>query len=308
MIAMKRAMCLAVLAIAGCRAPEPPPPPTPVPPQPRTLAAATSRPATRPGTELPKSLEMPNRPLIVRRVGPAPKDPSPPIQLATRFEIYDIVMPAGAVSRSEMFWKIVDEEQVDPGTYDVLRRNGVRVGVAPVSDWPSLREQIAHLPITTQVTQVTGREVANIELPMKRDVVSQSIFVFQPNGTLVGRTFDRSDNILALSFQQTPRKAGQLRLAMSPLVRSTRRQLTYTPLGAEGEFTYVQAERALDVNLRVEIPLDHLLIVAPSEEARTTSSLGYAFLSADTPAEKLERMLVMVPRMFRIETEPSAKK
>lgn len=304
--AMKRALLLALFAIAGCRTPEPPTPPTPPPPQPRTLAS--TKPTSRPGIELPKTLAYAPQRITVRRIGPAPKDPAPPIQLATRFEIYDVTMPAGAVSRSEMFWKIVDEEQVDPGTYDVLRRNGMRVGVAPVSDWPALREQIAHLPVSTQVMNVTGREVANIDIPMKKDIVSQSIFVFQPNGTLVGRTFEKCDNILALSFRQTPRKAGQLQLAMSPLVRSSKKHLTYTVMGNEGEFNFTQAERALDVNLRVEIPLDHLLIVAPSEEAKTASSLGHAFLASDTPAEKQERMLVMVPRMFRLEQEPSAKK
>src|SRR5687768_9330278 len=118
---MKRALILAVLAIAGCRAPDPPPPPQPGPPQPRTLA--TSRPSNR-GVDLPKTLAYTQPRITVKRIGPAPKDPQPPIQLATRFEIYEVTMPAGAVSRSEMFWKIVDEEQVDPGTYDVLRRNG----------------------------------------------------------------------------------------------------------------------------------------------------------------------------------------
>src|SRR5688572_9197238 len=118
---MKRAFIVtcALFAIAGCRTPEPPPPPQPMPPQPRTLAAAT-KPTSRPSVELPKSLAFNPPKVTAKRIGPAPKDPPPPIQLATRFEIYDITMPAGAVSRSEVFWKIVDEEQVDPGTYDVL--------------------------------------------------------------------------------------------------------------------------------------------------------------------------------------------
>jgi hypothetical protein len=292
--------------VIGCRAPEPQPTPTPLPPTPRTVAA--TKPSTRPGVDLPKTLAMQQPKITARRVGPAPKDPPPPLQLATKFEIYDITLPAGAVSRSEPFWKIVDEEQIDPGTYDVLRRNGVRIGVAPVTDWPALRDQIADLPSTTQMMSVTGREATNVELPMKKDVVDQNIFVYMPDGTLVGRTFEKCENILAFSFQQTPRKPGELRVALSPLVRGTRKHLVYTAMGNEGEFSYVRTERALDVNLRAEIPLDHLLIVAPSDEARTASSVGHAFLMTEGPAEKQEHVLVMVPRMFRIENEPTAKK
>jgi hypothetical protein len=277
-----------------------------LPPTPHAIASA--KPATRPGQVLPKSLVTAQPNITAKRIGSAPKDPLPPLQLATKFEIYDITLPAGAVSRSEPFWKIIDEEQIDPGTYDVLRRNGIRVGVAPVTDWPALRDQIAGLPASSQMMSVTGREATNVELPMKKDVVEENIFVYMPDGTLVGNTFEKCENIMALSFQQTPRKAGHLRLALSPLVRGTAKHLVYTVLGNEGEFTYSHTQRALDVNLRVEIPLDYLLIVAPSEEAKTASSLGHAFLMSDAPAEKQEHVLVMVPRMFRIENEPTAKK
>lgn len=301
--------CLVSL-LAGCRnTPAPPPPPSvpPVAPPPTPRTAATTKPGIAVDRKLPKTLAAPPMRIVARPIGAGPKDPPPPIRLTTRFEIYDITLPLGAVSRNDAFWKLIDEARIDPGTYDVLRRNGVRVGVAPVADWPLLRDLLAEVPTTTQLSSATGREGSNIEMTMKRDIISQSIFVFLPNGRLVGRTFERCDNLLALSFQQTPRKAGQLSVSMSPIVRSTRKHMTFSTLGNEQEFAYVYPEKALDVSLRAEIPLDHLLVIAPSEEANATTSLGRTFFMHDTPADKQERVLVLAPRMFRIETEANAR-
>lgn len=298
-----------VTAGLGCRtrpdAPPPVQPPAPLPPPvPRSTAQLSTQPSTRPGVNLPPVALAPPPPRVTRRaIGDAPKDPQPAVQLTTRFEIYDIVLPVGSVSRSDAFWKLIDEDQIDPAAYDTLRRNGVRIGVAPVTEWPAMRDLIDDVPSTTRQSSATGRELMNLEVSLKRDIVAQNIFVFTAQGTLVGRSFDRCENLLAISFQQTPRKPGQVRVAMSPIVRSMRKLLTYSALGNEQEWAFTYPERAIELNLRADVPLDHVLVIAPSEEARTPGSLGQAFLVQDGPAEKQEHVLVMVPRMFRVENE-----
>src|SRR5688500_11404125 len=52
-----------------------------------------------------------------------------------RLEVLQLVVPLGAVSRSEEFWKHVEEQRIDVGTYDLLRKNGWRLGIAPTSEW-----------------------------------------------------------------------------------------------------------------------------------------------------------------------------
>lgn len=296
----------------GCK-PKTPPPATP-PLQPSTITVPpmnqpVSRPATRNAgkadVELPVTLAPPPK-RLVRVPGDGPQDPRPAMQLGTRFDIFDIVVPAGAISKNDPFWKLVDEDKIDPGTYDILRRNGVRVGVAPTTDWPAMRDLLDDHPCITRQSSATGRELTNLEIALKHDVQSQSIFVFLPDRTLVGRTFERCENLMTVSFQQLPRKPGQLRVAMSPVVRSTRKQLIYSVRGNEQEYAFTYPEKALDVNLRADIPLDHVLVVAPSEEASTPGSLGRAFLMQDSPVERQEHVLFMVPRMFRIQDEPTA--
>jgi len=300
---------LSLISLVGCHTKPKPAPlePTPVVVPPANLPV--NRPATRNARtgeqSLPKSLEPPPR-RLVRKQGDKPQDPKAPVQLGTRFDIYDILMPAGAVSRNEQFWKLVDEDKIDPGTYDVLRRNGVRVGVAPVGDWPAMRDLLDESPSTTHVSSATGRELTNLEVSLKHDILSQSIFVFLPDHTMSGRTFDRCENLMAMSFQQIPRKPGQLRVSMQPIVRSIRKQLTFSALGNEQEFAFNYPEKTLDMSLRADVPLNYVLVVAPSEEANIAASIGRAFLMTDTPAEKQEHVLIMVPRMFQIEDDKTA--
>ena len=52
--------------------------------------------------------------------------------------MYQFTVPYGTVSRDESFWKDVDETALDLGTYDLLLRNGIRVGRAPLWAWTPL--------------------------------------------------------------------------------------------------------------------------------------------------------------------------
>ena len=45
-------------------------------------------------------------------------------------------------------------------------------------------------------------------------------FHFDADNSAVGRTFDRCENLINLSFQKIPRKPGHVRLALAPVVRS----------------------------------------------------------------------------------------
>src|SRR5687768_16144984 len=49
---------------------------------------------------------------------------------AVHLDMYQFTVPHGGVSRSEEFWKRVDEQRIDVATYDLLLKNGLRVGVA----------------------------------------------------------------------------------------------------------------------------------------------------------------------------------
>jgi hypothetical protein len=221
-----------------------------------------------------------------------PRDPQRAMPIVFRLECYQIKVPIGTVSQNDAIWKRINEQCVDVPTYDLLHRNGIRVGTAPYSEWPRINEALRQQPVAATNVATVGDEMKNIPLEMKRDVPFQTIFCFDSQNTPCGRTFDRSDNFLNLSFQRVPRKPGHVRLAIAPVVRSERKRLEYTVLNDELEFAMKRPE-TFYLNLVVDVPVGQFLILAPSNEATWPSSVGHAFLINEGAAEQFEQVIVI---------------
>jgi hypothetical protein len=226
-------------------------------------------------------------------------DAVPEQQYLIQLAVYRITVPAGSISGSPQFWKHIDEHAVDVPTYDLLYKNGVRVGVAAASEWDYFKEILDQHPAKTRPGAFSGREVHDIDLEMKLKVPYQDLFYFDTSGDLVGRSFDRCDNILRVSFQPAPRKPGTVRLGICPVVRSLRERVV--PVGDINTTTYqwVHPEQFYELNLSADIPLDGFLIVAPSPEGKWPSTLGNNFFISDGPTEQTETLMIFRPITYR---------
>jgi hypothetical protein len=221
----------------------------------------------------------------------------------THLDIYQLAVPLGAISRSEEFWKHIDEQQVDVGTYDLLRKNGWRVGTAPSTEWPYFRDIIDAYPASAKPHRLTAGltgTAANMELSMKEKVDYQVVSYFDDENLLHNLSFDQCDNLLSISLQQVPRKPGEARVTVCPTVRSLRRRFQVNMRQQEREFRYVHPERLYDLNLQADIPAGQFLIIAPSPEVRWPTSLGAAFLVENGAAEQFEHVLLLVPRVVSL--------
>lgn len=277
----QRLITAAFLAVCGLGlwscAPDKPAAPNPAPPQTAKLNAGF----LPPGTHLMN------------------EDAIPRVEYLIQLTAYRITVPAGAVSRSDEFWKHIDEHAVDVPTYELLYKNGVRVGVAASSEWDYLKDILKQNPAITQPSAYTGREAKDIEMELKLNVPFQNLFYSDTHGDLVGRTFERCDNVLRVSFQPAPRKPGSVRLALCPVVRSLRERLVAIGDVNTRTIQFVHPEQFFELNLTVDIPFDGFLVVAPSEESKWGTSLGNNFLVNDGVAEQNETLLIFRPTVYR---------
>jgi hypothetical protein len=222
-----------------------------------------------------------------------------------RVELYQLQVPEGTISANEKFWKHVDEHALDPATYDLLYRNGVRVGQAPLAEWEYFKQVMEQYPAVTQATSLVAGDSRPIELPMRKDIAVQDICYFDALNRLAGRSYFGCENILALTFQQAPRRVNTMRVAVCPLVRSTQKRLEHTPLNNEVEVTFANPERIYDLNLRADVAVDSFLVVAPSTEASWRPSIGNNFFITNGTAERMENVLLIVPKGIRVDEVPS---
>lgn len=226
-------------------------------------------------------------------------DPPPLLRPTVNLTIWHLIVPAGTVSRNDEFWKRVDEQAVDVLTYDLLYKNGLRIGKAPLASIDYFKTLLERHPLQSEPIIFVAAGTKMIELPMKRDVPSQILYDFDAANTLTVRSYDRSENILCIDFQPAPRKNGDIRVAICPMVRAMRKRLVLIGDVETGEVEYVSPERYFNLSLRTEIPLDSLLIVAPSPEASAKMSLGQAFLMHDANAEQMEHILLLLPQAIK---------
>ena len=224
-----------------------------------------------------------------------PRDAPAPVRQLFRIDVYQFTAPLGSLGRNEDFWKSVDEQCVDVGTYDLLFKNGLRVGVAPISEFTRIRKHI-DADATCKGLSVTGTIAKQIQLETRKDLIEENIFQFNAANEPVGRTYERCTNMLNLSFEPTPRKPGSVRVQLCPMVRSSRTHLEFSVFNEEREIEWVSPEVLYDLNLRVDIPPDTFLILAPSSDSDRLTSVGHAFLTQDGPTQRLEQVIVLVPR------------
>src|SRR5438105_4488134 len=100
----------------------------------------------------------------------APRDAQPTVPMVFQLVCYQITVPVGTVSRNEAFWKRIDETSLDPARYDLLRRNGMRLGVAPVSELEGICTMLQDTPAPAKVMGTIGADAKNIELPMRSEI------------------------------------------------------------------------------------------------------------------------------------------
>ena len=279
-----RLLFTAVLALlvtaAGCQPPAPVPPPS-NPDTPKMRAAkARMRGQVALSSSVAHAAELPQ---------------------GLRCEIYQLQVPFGTISRNTEFWRHVDENAVDVATYELLLKNGVRVGQAPVSEWEYFREILAQYPALTKQTSLVAAEAKPVELPVRKDIVGQNLFYFDAKNRMQGQSFDACENVIALTFQQAPRKTSTMRVALCPVVRAQQKRLEWSPRNNEIEISYTAPQRLYDLNLRTDVPVDSFLIVAPSSEATWPTSIGNNFFITPGEAERMETVLLVVPAAMRIE-------
>jgi hypothetical protein len=218
-------------------------------------------------------------------------------------DMYRLRLPFGAVSANDAFWAQVNERALGAPQSRLLFRNGIRAGTASVDHWDYFKCLIDQYPTRSQKSTLTGGDGQGVELEIRSGVAAQTIFYFDGDGQLHGRTYDTADDLLAIHFQPSTRAYANVRISLCPIIRATRKRLEYTPLNNPRQVQYVTPEKLYDLGLTADLPPGQFLILAPSPEAQYPTRLGHVFLVEDGSAERYEQVLIIVPHIYRAEEQ-----
>ncbi len=214
--------------------------------------------------------------------------------------IFQYRVPMGTISRSADFWKRVDENAVNAPTHDILQRNGIRVGIAPYADMESFLKVLAGRGTLARPWMLVASNVRTFEVPMKEHVDSQVIYHYDEKQTFPIRSYDNCDNVFVLEFQPAPRRAGDVRLGIVPMVRSLRKKLVAIGDIDTREIEVITPEKLFELNLKTDLAVENFLIVGPSAEASARMSLGHAFLVEEGQVKRYENVLLIIPQAVQM--------
>jgi len=212
--------------------------------------------------------------------------------------MYRLQMPYGANSLDRSFWKLVDEDAVDPATARSLSRNGFRIGRARISDWPEfykvLNDESATKLWDSSIISVPNFENGKILMSDPGYVIPEELlFIFDDHG-LTARSFDDCINMLAVAVEWTPRKTGSIRLRLCPEVKCTQTRLDYSlsdnpqPTGTDRD------EHIYDLHLMTDVAPGEFLVIGTSPATEDPNRVASAFLTRDGPTQRYEQVLIFV--------------
>ncbi|HZL35727.1 MAG TPA: hypothetical protein VFC78_10495 [Tepidisphaeraceae bacterium] len=222
------------------------------------------------------------------------------VQVVMQLGFYELSVPFGAVSKSEQFWRHIDEDAIDLPTHQLLQESGVRVGIGPDAEWSYFKDLIEKYGATVKKGNTKAARSDTLELPVRTNVDEQNIFYFNSAGVLIGRSYANCDNLFCVAYEPCPRKPGVARLDVCALVRGVRKEFEVSIRNDIRDIQYRCPEYLYDLRLRQDVPMGHFLVIAPSAQASLPDTLGHAFLVRPGPAEPRETVLLLVPHPFRL--------
>ncbi|MFT3785944.1 MAG: hypothetical protein QM770_07240 [Tepidisphaeraceae bacterium] len=270
-----RVLACALVALAGCGAPKP----------------ATTQTAQDPPV-VPSPISNIDLP-TAQQLADQARDAVSTRKRIYSLTIYSLTVPAGSISANADFWKRIDEDAIDPVMHQTQQWNGIRVGVAPQTEFDHLRKYVDDPE--AKESRVAGNRAENINFELARNIREERLLWYDRNGTMRMRSFDQSSNLLYFKFRQPLRQPDKIELSIVPAVKGERYQLRTTKRGEQSEVDFTQPEYIYDLGLTLDLPLDRFVVISPSPTARDLSNAGRLFFTKDEPGQQMERVIVILP-------------
>lgn len=224
--------------------------------------------------------------------------PQDPVRTAKQFlalDMYQLSGSVGTFSTNADFWKPFDDTFLGMWKHDVLYKNGLRVGRAPLTELVQLIDKLADAE--SQESSLIGVRGRDFEIPMKKSPDPQDIFYFDRDGHMAAKSYEPGENFFAISFRQTPRTNDHVRLALAPAVRELQERIVRgdTPDSAP---KFARPQTFFELGIELDLGADECLVISAADLAsQNRLVVGRAFMIEERPSQMVEKALVIIPRL-----------
>jgi hypothetical protein len=216
------------------------------------------------------------------------------------FDVVRMDFPPDEVRHARKIWNHVDELRVGAELIPQLARNGVRIGAARDDAWPAIRAVVEVAGAQARRDQLVAQRGLPLMLQLAAVEEGESIFCYQENNRLVGKTFFEGQKILGIDYAFHPELGGCTDLKVGFEVRHDRGELTWERKGGIIEQVpavdrYVFSE----IDVLLTLNADEFLVLGLSDQGENAYLLGSRFLTVEQSGGRYETVLCITPRPVR---------
>ncbi|MHC5111767.1 MAG: hypothetical protein ACYTHJ_18020 [Planctomycetota bacterium] len=194
------------------------------------------------------------------------------------YDVLRVELPTHAIRHSQKIWNHVDSLRINSDVAARLARNGLRVGVATSESWPAIETIIQAAEGTIAQTSLASQFGLPVSLKLGEIKDSETLFSYDNDNRLVGKTFQVGEKLLSISSRYQPNLGSGVQVELEFEIR-------HDP----GDFKWDRTDQGIrpvpvierHVFSSVSVPLTmapgEVLIVGPSEAAGNEYLLGGRF-------------------------------
>ncbi len=233
--------------------------------------------------------------------GSRPVDGDAIVVVQMQFDVLRVELPADPTHHSDKIWNHVEELCGDPARTALLRRNGLRMGVAAADAWAALRGIFD----ASGATAIRATHLVRLGQPLTLDLGpienEEAVFLITDDHRLTGTTFDRGNKYLHLDYAVSTDSGGGTTIRMTPEIH--RLSLSKRWRNVDGDLRQApdyEGKVYGQLSYTVEVPSGAFLVIGPDTGA-IPLSVGRRFLTRTLQGRTHETILCITPQPFRRE-------
>lgn len=220
--------------------------------------------------------------------------------MVVRMRLTTIEVPIGTASGSEEIWSYLDEERVRANRSAALGRNGLRIGVTSLQNWPELTrilQKMTGQKLETQDLLVLPGKPFQVQV--KQAQPEQTIHTCYADRTISMADYPAGDYVLALKYTLNEEDSTRFTMTGVPQILSSSRTTSVVNEGLPMIVSKPTTFTFLPMTFQLNLQPNELVVIGPGAESRRPSSIGHQFLVDSRQDMQFETILILMPEVVK---------
>jgi hypothetical protein len=222
-----------------------------------------------------------------------------------RFEVTRFIAPTdNLIDTRDRIWMNVEELRIPPAQAEFLNRNGIRLGVVRDEGCDAMQKALSRAGARAEKITHDVRSGAPLTLDLGPAPGRNSIFVFQRNGAVAGKSIENAVRLLHVDYESVLSATTEMTLRITPELFKQSNQPHWQI--RDGDVAYRKQYEGIafhDLAVEINLRAGETLVIGPSDLEKNKHSVGAKIFGEMVGSSRWENVLWIRPRLFRTANE-----